>query len=219
MRIFATLCVVTAALVGATTASAQVPPPTLTGETLTGTSVITSASCDISGNGNSTFTYQSAGPAVGPYDGTFTETGTVTIGPQSRPFPENNPAGTVTSWTASFTINSPTGTVTGTKSIAPSPNTPDISGVCVSSNDPIPQNSAAMGFQELLAYTATITLSDGSQYRDEGMSGAFVEAFPPAPGSFFETFTSTQPTTVPLCDENSQANQGQGGNDQGCVNP
>jgi hypothetical protein len=79
-----------------------------------------------------------------------------------------------------------------------------------------------MGSQSLLAYAATITLPDGTQYSDQGMSSAFVEAFPTVPSlpnDFSETYTSTQATTTPLCDENSQANQNQGGNDQGCANP
>src|SRR4051794_26076238 len=104
------LCGVTAALsLFVATAAAQAPPPTLTGETLVGgvfappgmsSLVVTSASCNPSGN--STFTYQASGPAGPPYVGTYTETGTVTIGPQT--IPGTPPNGLVTSWTANFTI-------------------------------------------------------------------------------------------------------------------
>ena len=219
------VCVATAALtLPVAMASAQVPPPTLTGETLlgglfapAGTSsvVVTSASCDPSGT--STFTYQVSGPAGPPYVGTYSETGTVTIGPQTTP--GTPPSGLVTSWTASFTITSATGMVTGTKSLPA--NAPAIAGICTGADVFPAQRSAATGLQNVLMYTATITVPGGAQYTDQGGSEASVNEFPDIPqfDNFFEMFTSAQATTTPACDENAQTNQTQTGNDQGCVNP
>src|SRR5206468_3150257 len=150
------------------TASAQTPPPTLTGETFLGgvfappgtSSVeVTSASCDPSGT--STFTYRVSAPTEGPYVGTYNETAPVTIGPQT--VPGTPPNGQVTSWTASFTITSATGTVTRTKTLPP--NTPDIAGICKGFDVLFPaRRSAATGPQDVLLYTATITRQGGAQY-------------------------------------------------------
>jgi hypothetical protein len=203
--------------------SAQVPPPTLTGETFLGglfttepSSLVTSANCDPTGT--STFTYQATGPAAGPYVGTYTETGTVTMGPQLTP--GSPPTGTVTSWTASFTIASATGNVTGSKSLPPG--APPVAGICTEGGDTfIAQRSAATGAQNVLAYTATITVPDGTQYSDHGLSEASVNDFPTEPSfdNFFEQFVSEQATTTPVCDQNAQSDQNQTGNDQGCQNP
>src|SRR2546423_15609038 len=101
-------------LVSAPGAMAQTAPPLrLTGETLSSagaSTFTTSASCNP--NGTSTFSYQTSGVATGPYPGTYTETGSVTVGPHAiitGVF--SGPGGLVTSWTASFTITSPPGTV------------------------------------------------------------------------------------------------------------
>src|SRR5919108_5112050 len=93
-------------LIATPAAHAQVQPPTLTFETLTGTTnTVTSANCNP--EGTSTFSYSTSGVAAGPYNGTFTETGTVTVGPQ--PIPPGTfsaPGGTVLSWDVTFTITS-----------------------------------------------------------------------------------------------------------------
>jgi hypothetical protein len=88
----------------------------LTGETLTGTPVTTSATCNPAGT--STFTYAVSGVAAGPYPGTFTETGTATIGSQISPG-GGTEAALLLSFNASFVINSPLGNVTGTKQLPP----------------------------------------------------------------------------------------------------
>src|SRR5256714_14981822 len=137
-------------------ASAQVPPPTLTGETFLGglfttepSSLVTSASCDPTGT--STFTYQASGPAAGPYVGTYTETGTVTIGPQVNA--GTPPTGTVTSWTASFTIASATGDVTGSTSLPA--DAPPVVGIGPEGpDDLITRLSGATGGQKLPVDTA-----------------------------------------------------------------
>ena len=89
----------------------------LTGETLLasetgepGTSIVT-GECDPAGT--SIFTFTVTGTAVGPYSGTFTETGTIVLGPFGVP---GNPLAAV-SFESSFTITSSEGTVEGTKSL------------------------------------------------------------------------------------------------------
>jgi len=110
--------------------------------------------------------------------------------------------------------------VRGTKSLPPG--TPDIAGICKGADFLFPaQRSAATGAQNVLAYKAIITVPGGAQYADQGGSQASVNEFSDIPSfdNFYEAFTSTQATTTPVCDEASQTNQGQTGNNQGCVNP
>lgn len=215
----------------AATAAAQVPPPTLTGETFLGglfasgvsSVAVTSANCDPAGT--STFTYFATGPAGPPYAGTYRETGTVVIGPQTFGGPPPEATGPVTSWTATFSIDSPAGTVEGTKSLTPPPpgGTSTVAGACTSGS--VPEfRSAATGPsnpQQNLAYTAVITTPDGTQFADQGQSFASVNVYPDIPqlNNFFETFVSLQTETTPLCNEDDQGDQDQDGDDQGCANP
>lgn len=99
----------------AASASAQVPPPTLTGEQFIAEPEIT-ASCNP--DGTSTVTFTASGVATGPYPGTFTEVGTATIGPQTLSPGGGQSIGTLLTFDAVFTIQSPAGEVTGTKTIA-----------------------------------------------------------------------------------------------------
>lgn len=213
----------------AAAASAQVPPPTLTGEQFLGglfapgvsSVTVTSENCNPSGT--STFTYVATGPAGPPYVGTYTETGTVEIGPQIFGGPPPN--GVVTSWTATFSIDSVVGTVEGNKSLTPPPPgaTSTVAGICTSGFFPEQRSAATGPFNPVqhLAYTAVITTPEGAQFADHGQSFASVNVFPeiPAFNNFFENFFSEQTETTPLCNQNDQSNQNQVGNDQGCVNP
>jgi hypothetical protein len=208
--------------------AAQVPPPTLTGESFAaglfttpagqGSITLTSASCDPAGT--STLSYQVSGPAAGPYPGTFTETGTVTMGPQNNPSGFSNPSALITSWTVSFTITSPAGSVTGTETL---PTGATTTGICTTaSQSPIgsEQYAANVVAPTGLAYQATITVG-GAQFADQGLSiPVTLNDVPvdPATNNFNESFTSEQLTTTPLCDQNSQGNQDQGQNQQGCAN-
>lgn len=66
----------------------------------------------------STVQFSASGPATGPYPGTFTAQGTVTIGAQTLPGPRPGTlAGSLTGLAETFTINSPLGTVAGHKVI------------------------------------------------------------------------------------------------------
>lgn len=117
---------------------ADPPPPTLSGELLTagqsclgvggglgticvqpGPSEIelTSITCHPDGSGSVSF--RASGPAVGPYPGTFTETGTFTFGEVDPLFASFGINRLVTSFSASFRIDSPVGTVEGRKFLDP----------------------------------------------------------------------------------------------------
>ncbi len=209
-------------------ASAQAAPPTLTGESFAaglfttpaglGSIAVTSASCNPAGN--SSFSYQVSGPATGPYPGAFTETSTVTMGPQNIGSGFSNPSALITGWTVSFTITSPAGSVTGTKTL---PAGTTGVGICTTaSQSPVGvEQYAANVVPPGLAYTATVT-SGGAQFGDHGLS--FPVTFNDIPvtaaaNNFNESFTSAQATTTPLCNQNSQSSQDQGGNQQGCANP
>ncbi len=110
-------------------AAASVPP--LTGEVLAGLQGIQDPTpfppqggCDASGF---TYSYSTSGPAggdpdvanaVGPYPGTFTESGTVTVGPNQITNPVSNGIavqGVVLDFDAQFTIYSGEAVIRGTK--------------------------------------------------------------------------------------------------------
>jgi hypothetical protein len=207
---------------------AQAPQPTLSGESFAaglfttpsglGSIAVTSASCNPSGT--STFTYAVLGPAAGYYAGAFTETGTVTMGPQTFPGGSGNPSALLTSWTVSFTISSPNGSVTGTKTL---PTGTTGVGICTTA----PQSPT--GVEQYsgnvtppgLSYLATIT-AGGAQFSDQGLS--FPVTFNDVPATavsnnFDESLTSEQATATPLCNQDSQTNQDQILNAQGCASP
>ena len=223
-RSLSVLIAATPLLLAAPTASAQVPPPTLTGETLSSLgpeTTSTSFNCDP--QGTSTFTYQTSGVAAGPYPGTYSETGTVTLGPQV--LPGGPPILFLISWTASFTITSTAGTVTGTKTLSPlvPPQSPPAIGACTTGGQTFGAQRSANTFNsaQRLVYTATIALPGGEQFADSGTSDASMNDVPATPqtNNFLENYTSEQVTTTPLCDEDSQLDQNQVNNDQGCANP
>src|SRR5687768_358830 len=106
MRRIGVLLVLLACSVVPPAAVAQTP---LTGEFLASLNpaTITSGNCDP--DGTSTFTFEVSGTALGPYPGTFTETGRVTFEGPFTSGPVNN-AGVVTEFEAAFTITGANGT-------------------------------------------------------------------------------------------------------------
>ena len=130
-------------------------------------------SCDA--NGTSTVRYAisgrmgTRGGPVPAYPGTFTETGTIRLGPQTGPpvsdaagGSDNFPTGRVLSWEATFIITSSNGRITGSKSLAP--DNPASYGVCEDLNDEFaPGRPGARvtgyvaGANAKLTYAATIT--------------------------------------------------------------
>jgi hypothetical protein len=96
-------------------------PATLAGETLTasdsGSSYFVPGSCYSGGPMTSSFSF--TGTAAGPYPGTFTETGTMTYTLGPVPDGQMIASGTVTQFSAKFTITSSAGKVTGTRTLDP----------------------------------------------------------------------------------------------------
>lgn len=164
------------ALMAAGVAQAAVAP--LTGETLTGFGSSTTTQCSgINPRSSYTNTYDSSGTATGPYPGTYTEQGSVTV--------KN---GRVTAFAASFTIVSGTTTVTGTKTLSGGG-----SGVCGLTGTVTWNNTAV--------YTATIqtpaeTGTDSGESTVQGFSG----------GTITETFVSAPCDPNSQGDQNQNGN-------------
>jgi hypothetical protein len=129
---------------------------------------ITTLDCDP--NGVSTVGYSASGVATGPYPGTFTVHGTVTIEPQILPGPRpGTVAGPLGSLTETFTINSAVGTVTGTKSLPVGGATSSDQGTCLHvtgfATGPITNASGTViDVFSQPAYTATIQDASGSSH-------------------------------------------------------
>jgi hypothetical protein len=158
-RILACAVVATAALAPA--ATAQAAPPSL-GGTLFSASDPEIKTCGASGGAGS-FTYEAAGTTTGAYAGTFTEAGTITVGPEDLSGRQR-----VVTVSIGFTIDSPAGQVTGTKQYAQvgDPNVNIASGRCWD-NWGVLGGSAFIANDDL-RYDATITTSDGQTCTQRG---------------------------------------------------
>lgn len=172
------LAAVIASLAVVTTASADTAPP-LTGEFLVGSPVDITATC--SATGASTISYSVSGVAVGPYPGTFTEVGTVTIGQTpTGNFILGFPLKRVTSLEAFFTIDSEVGQVTGNKRLIIESD--EVVGLCEDFADyEVPGGPTISGtFRRVcacpfgLSYDALIETETGT-FRDTGDSGLLIE--------------------------------------------
>jgi hypothetical protein len=169
-------------------------PRTLSGETLsqhTPFAGMPTGNCNTDpGTGETSYSFDFAGIAVGPYPGTFTEHVEVSIGPATailplQPFPDGFPpgldpsqflaAGQLLTFDASFQIQSPAGAVSGTKTLAAVvPADATHAGVCAEfANAPSPVGPVSGAYKDVRAfdldYEATITTSDGT-FRDDGRS-------------------------------------------------
>jgi hypothetical protein len=125
-RIF--VAIAAAALAGSSVASAAPVPGGLSGETFHNEFVTEgiggvprAQDCHQDGTSTVHFTTSGTATATGPYPGQFTETGTLTIGPQT--LAQTNVVGTaqagpVLTFTANFTVTSGTTTITGTKTLS-----------------------------------------------------------------------------------------------------
>lgn len=163
---------------GASAASAQPAPPTLSGEKLSAPDTLGGGvNCDTSGP----FSFTVSGTATGPYPGTFSET----ISGDTLD-PEEVVSG---DYTDSFTITSPTGDVTGTET-APT-----------AGGDACYQNPTDFSIDGSSDYQATIQNSGGT-YTDQGQTGfewnedASIGQAPNGSDDFFSS--QTQTTTVAL---------------------
>jgi hypothetical protein len=215
-------------IVGSATAQAQTLPSSLQGELLGAECSAFPPSgftCVSAGQGSvtTTCTLQTDGTAVlsfsvtngvasGPYPGSFSESGIYTLGPV------NSGGGgvgeVVIGFSATFSIQSPAGTVTGTKTGTAAQQAPLSHNFCTAFPGQLGNFGGAFA-----SYSATIQTAQGS-FRDTGQTLAQVNGgFPPiVPSGFFEHFYNSN-GVVPLCDENSQGNQSQNSNNQGCANP
>lgn len=190
------ICALTLSLVLPTAAQAQTASPSLTGEFLSSTTAatITSFDCDNTGG---TLTFSVSGIAAGPYPGTFTETGTVTLGPRDIPIPgaPGQFRAPILHFEAEFTITSALGTVTGTKRMT-APSDANFGGCNAS-----PGGSSAQIIASVLRYEAT--LPDGSTDRGTTFANFNAYSSPPGPtGSFQfrEGFTSQEVVPPPPTD-------------------
>jgi hypothetical protein len=219
-KLLLALLSVAAVLALAAPAHAQTTPlpPTLTGETLDSSGLSSDPgqqqNCDANGF---VYTYRAAGLAIGPYPGTFVETGTIRVGANTlAPSPGLDGVlvrGPILEFHAHFTIFSADAMVTGTKSVSAGDvllgNASFTCGNAMVGSNPV-QVRHATPFQA--QYQATITTSTGS-FRDEGTalvsrladtSNTFPVPLPPGtfPGlavsDFIEMFFSNNLAPVPL---------------------
>jgi hypothetical protein len=148
--------VVLLALAAAPSVAAQTPG-TLTGTVLNGGANpslgIGAVAIDCEAAGTSTVTYTVVGAALGPYPGTYEETGSFTIA-----------NGQVTAFDAAFTIESGLAEVEGSKSLRTS-----TSAVCL--EGPEPGIAAFTDVSVIASYEATITTPLGT-FTDEGRASS-----------------------------------------------
>ena len=188
----------------------------LTGESLESTLTIpgqetTFDSFTCNKTGTTTVNFTTQGSAFGPYSGTFVETGSFTIGPQTDTSIDTRGVGAITSFQATFTITStfPAGTVTGTKQLSPTaPTSPTLAafGSCDPDGSSPPNDVVALVSDPNLVYSAQINATTGSG-SDSGTAGVVIRSLAPLPGliTFQEGFTST------ACEDgNNGQGQGQG---------
>ena len=173
-------------------ARAAVLPTTLSSEfllaqpALVGTdSFAASGTCDASAP--STYTFSASGQANGVFEGTFTETGSFTIGGESGTNDR-----TLVAFESTFEIAGTNGiTVTGTKHLLASQ-----FGACSGGAAP------RVNFVGLLAYDATITADDGTAVVQgtaisNGSTDPLDAVFNPSGPTFNETFVTTSPIAPP----------------------
>jgi hypothetical protein len=161
--------------------------------------------------GTTTVNFTTQGSAFGPYSGTFVETGSFTIGPQTDTSIDTRGVGAITAFTATFTINStfPVGTVTGSKQLSPTaPTAPSLAafGSCDPDGSSPPNDLVAAVSDPHLVYSAQINAATGSR-TDSGTSGLIIRSVPAPPSliTFQQAFTST------ACEDgNNGQGQGQG---------
>ena len=232
MRRIKVACIVgLGAWLSAAPASAQPLPSDLTGETLQATSAPTvTISCNPTGTSSGTFSV--TGTAVGPYPGTFTESGSFSFGPLGGvnvppQGPEFTSFGQMTTFNANFTITSGTTRITGTKVlglfISPAGGAVGLTftfGSCSDVNLPA-GSTTVVDVAANTTYQATINEPAGQFADNGGAEVSFQSGTNPTLDavligpSFQESFVLSG-GVVALCNEDSQNNQNQ--HNQGCSN-
>jgi concanavalin A-like lectin/glucanase superfamily protein/thrombospondin type 3 repeat protein len=182
---------------------AAVTPPTLYGEVAAyppppGSLVVTAT-----GPPCTTYSFSVTTTASGPYNGSFTATGTFALQPITPDPLAPNITHRVISWTETFTIDQPVSAlppqpvahvITGTKQLDPTAND-SIVNVAQCSGTLINPSPV------VTTYQATITGAEGT-FTDSGVaqSGIIDMPFNAGAASFFENFSSNQATTTPAGD-------------------
>jgi hypothetical protein len=212
MRRLFWLAAMLAATAFAAPAALAAPPPTLTGETFLACSsgltipdggggcavgetkgtFTTARNCPPTPGPDpapGSFTFAASGIAAGPYPGTVTANGSVTLGD----FDATMGLQPILTFTESFTVDSAAGHVEGTKTLSVSHG-----GLCYTT----PPFFGAIAFVET-TYKATITTPDG-KFRDEGTTSTTVfdanagtAANPTEFAGFGESFVSSLSGTIP----------------------
>jgi hypothetical protein len=177
-------------------------PQPLTGEALLASELGTPGTSTVTGScnplGTSTFEFTVTGQALGPYPGTFTESGSFSFGPFGLP----DVGFGVGDFESTFTISSAAGTVEGTKTLTVPGTGFGACGIAA-----FPTGGAnATDFEGALTYTAQITTTGGSavdsgesfvNFGDTQIRGVIgFNGF-----NFDESFTST--SFEPGCDQDN----------------
>jgi hypothetical protein len=186
---------IAAILIGAESpAHAASGVPTLTGESFSSfgpSPMVTLQTTQCAMDGSGTISFTATGPATGPIPGTFTESGTIQLGP---------PLGAVRrtlAFSATFHIDSAFAQVDGTKFVTGQPFSESVCGG-------FPGNTVVL-INLVVRYEATIRPAAGGAFSDEGTS--LVNASAPAgigccttlsPATFLEAFVSDLTEAVPL---------------------
>lgn len=152
-------------------------------------------------DGSTTFSYTATGAAQGPYGGTFVETGTITIGPQTNTEIDSRGVGAILAFDATFTIDSVFPTLA------------DGFGRCEPDGGDPPTAVFAIITNANVLYEAEISAPTGNR-SDSGNAGLVIESSSvPGTTTFLESFNSTEP--VPEgCDEDEQGDDDCQGEDE-----
>jgi hypothetical protein len=188
--------VLAAAMVaGALPAAAMGAPPTLTGESLSELDPVVTGACDPSAT--STISFRATGFPFGPYEtpypydtGSFTETGTATVGPQ--PAYQGGGAfgtGALRAFSATFSITTPEPTITGTKTADASTQG---AGICQEVTGDPDIGNARFVYADVpgLRYEAKIVTAEGT-FLDRGTTYVHVDRFTTDIGFPFATFSES----------------------------
>jgi hypothetical protein len=148
----------------------------------------------------STFTFTVTGGAAGPYPGTFTESGSFTLGPAVT-YPDGNVVFTPLAFQATFTIISGATTITGQKSLSPKMLKPYNWGGCGEALAPFgfsTPNAAALQIGARYGAEISRGAEEEKTFRLRGESrldyaDLGVRDTPFGPWQFVETFESNGP--------------------------
>jgi hypothetical protein len=200
LKVAATLVPSLVVVVGAVAVPAQAS--NLSGEFLTSqTSGTTTVSGSCNPGGTSTISFSATGEAHGPFAGSFTESGTLTIGQQSGTYPpgyfDGAQKGEVQSFNSDFRIDSPSGVVTGTKTLDQGSASAYQGGTC--------NSTTKFARLDVLCYHA-----HGPTFEEFGRSGNTEVSQGGPAGTYFQEDYYAQPCTI-VQPGGGLGNQGPGG--------